>query len=90
LLNGVKGDEGRIDAVFAQALSRSPNSTEQAILKSLIASQRQRYARAPDAAKEVVSVGQRPITEGVDVVELASLLSVTRAVFNMHEFITRN
>ncbi len=85
-----KSDEGRIDAVFAEALSRSPNNHERAILKSLLASQRQRYAAAPDAAKEVVSVGERPVAEGVDVVELASLLSVTRAVFNMHEFITRN
>ncbi len=90
LQSDLNSDEERIDAVFAQALSRSPNSSEQTILQSLLASQRRRYAKAPDAAKEVVSVGERPVAEGVDVGELASLLAVTRAVFNMHEFITRN
>ena len=91
ILQGVvKSDEGRIDAVFVEALSRKANKQEKAILKSLVASQRQRYAADPDAAMKVVSVGERSVAEGVDVVELAALLSVTRAVFNMHEFITRN
>ncbi len=90
LQSDLKSDELRIDAVFAEALSRSPSADEQAILKTLIASQRKRYAGTPDAAKEIVSVGERPVADGVDAVELASLLSVTRAVFNMHEFITRN
>jgi hypothetical protein len=90
LQSDAKSDIERIDAVFSEALSRAPNASEQAILKSLIESQRKRYAAAPDDAKELVAVGERPVAEGVDVVELASLLSITRAVFNMHEFITRN
>jgi hypothetical protein len=83
-------DEQRIAAVFDQALSRDPNGQEKAILKSLLASQRKRYIATPENAKAVTSIGERPVAEGVDHVELASLLSVTRAVFNMHEFITRN
>ena len=45
---------------------------------------------AVEDADGVVSVGQQPVADGVDTVELAALLSVTRAVFNMHEFINRN
>ncbi len=83
-------DGDRINAVFQRALSRNPNEKERTVLASLMASQRKRFTAAPDAAKEVVAVGERPVAEGVDPVELASLLSVTRTVFNMHEFITRN
>jgi hypothetical protein len=90
LQSDANSDDARIDAVFAEALSRTPNASERAILKSLIESQRKRYVAAPDDAKAVISVGERPVAEGVDVVELASLLAVSRAVFNMHEFITRN
>lgn len=90
LQSEAKSDEERINAVFGEALSRDPNEREKAILVSLIASQRKRYTAAPDAAKDVVSTGHRPVAEDVDIVELASLLSATRAVFNMHEFITRN
>lgn len=90
LASDARSDEARIREVFVEALSRRPNHQEQALLKSLLASQRQRYAADPDAARKVVSVGLRPVPEQTDVVELASLLSVTRAVFNLHEFITRN
>ena len=90
LETGAATDGDRINAVFQRALSRKPNEKERTVLASLMASQRKRFTAAPDAAKEVVAVGERPVAEGVDPVELASLLSVTRTVFNMHEFITRN
>ena len=90
LETGAATDSDRINAVFQLALSRDPNEKERTVLASLMASQRKRFTAAPDAAKEVVAVGERPVAEGVDPVELASLLSVTRTVFNMHEFITRN
>ncbi len=83
-------DGERIDAVFAEALSRDPSEQERAILETLIQSQRKRYSAAPETAAEIVSIGQQTVDDDLDLVELASLLSVTRAVFNMHEFITRN
>lgn len=90
LQSDVKSDVGRINVVFATALNRNAGDEEARILKSLIASQRHRYSSDHAAATAVVSVGDQPVADGIDVVELASLLSVTRAVFNMHEFITRN
>ncbi len=90
LASPAKTDPDRITAVFNQALSRDPNTAELKVLSNLMSAQRKRYTAAPDAAKEIVSTGERPVAEGIDHVELATLLSVTRSVFNMHEFITRN
>jgi hypothetical protein len=35
-------------------------------------------------------VGEAPLARGFDPVELAALATVTRAVLNLHETITRN
>ena len=43
-----------------------------------------------DAAKELISVGLAPVNDAIDPIETAALLSATRAIMNMHEFITRN
>ncbi|MFK7817498.1 MAG: PSD1 and planctomycete cytochrome C domain-containing protein [Planctomycetaceae bacterium] len=83
-------DELRIDAIFERALSRAANERERTVLIWLLGSQRKRFQAAPEAAKELLSVGERPVGDAIDPVELAALLSVTRTVFNMHEFITRN
>lgn len=88
--NGQASDRERVVMIFRQALSREPNKREIDILVSLIAAQRARYQANPAAAAELISVGQKPLPESLDAVELASLLAATRAVFNMHEFITRN
>ncbi len=80
----------RIRAIFLHALNRPPLPAETEILTGLLDSQRQRYQAAPEAADRAVSVGDSPVPPGTDNVELAAWLSVTRAVFNMHEFITRN
>ena len=90
LSTGEDTDKDRITRAIRQALSREPNAQEIAILTSLMDQQRAHYQANPEAAKELVSVGLTPVTTKVDAVELASLLAVTRAVMNMHEFITRN
>lgn len=83
-------DRERINAIFESALSRSANQQELQVLTSLIDSQRKRYMADPEAAQAVVTVGQQPVADGTDPIELAAILSATRTVFNMHEFITRN
>ena len=78
--------------MFARSTEpRAPNASEQAILTvaDCIATTTS-TPKHPMLRKQLFSVGERPVADGVDVVELASLLAVTRAVFNMHEFITRN
>ncbi len=90
LESDAKTDEERFLRIFLQALSREPVDEEQEVLSKLLVDQRMRYLADPDAAKLVVSVGDWPTSARLNEVELASWLAVTRAVFNMHEFITRN
>ena len=90
LQSDAKSDKARIEIVFREAISRSASDEEKEILASLVSSQRRRYARDPKSAEQLVLIGLRPVADGLDHVELAALTSVTRTVFNMHEFITRN
>ena len=90
LASDAKTEAERIERIFDQALNRKPNGREVAVLSKLMLTQRERYTAQPDAAKQIVATGARPVAKDIDPVELATLLSVTRAVFNLHEFITRN
>lgn len=90
LSSDIKTDEARITQAIRQALSRDPNQQEIKILTSLIQQQRKHYQAHPEAAKELIAVGLAPVIDTHDPVETAALLSATRAIMNMHEFITRN
>ena len=90
LASDAKTEAERIERIFDQALNRKPNGREVAVLSKLMLTQRERYTAQPDAAKQIIATGERPVAKDIDPVELATLLSVTRAVFNLHEFITRN
>ncbi|MDA7874291.1 PSD1 and planctomycete cytochrome C domain-containing protein [Rhodopirellula sp.] len=83
-------DEERITQAIRQALSRDPNEQEIKILMSLTQQQRAHYQSNPEAAKELIAVGLAPVNDSLDAIETAALLSATRAIMNMHEFITRN
>jgi hypothetical protein len=79
-----------IDAMLRQALSRPADPQEIEILSELLTSQRQHYAAHKVDADQLVQVGLHKAAEDMDAGELAAWTSVARAIFNMHEFITRN
>ena len=60
------------------------------MLEGLLIESREQFHESPEAAKELVRVGQKEVSGNVDVVELAAWACVTRAVFNLSETITRN
>jgi len=80
----------RIEQILSHALTRSPSEEEITILQSLRQEQQAYYNQHPDEAIELVNIGDRPTKGGIETTTLASYVAVTRAVFNMHEFITRN
>lgn len=82
--------ETRAAFAFRTALTRSPSKAEVAILKKLFAQQRARYAGDRAAAEALLSTGDRPRAQELDVVEHAAWTQVARAVLNLHEAITRN
>jgi len=82
--------ESRLAWMMQRALSRHPTEHEIAVLTELLSSQYEHYAQHQQDAQALVDTGSTPVSEDVDVVELAAWTAVARVIFNMHEFITRN
>jgi hypothetical protein len=75
---------------FGRTLSRPPTRDETRVLQGLWDRQRARYAKDSAAARELVDVGDAPVPADLPVTELAAWTSVSRAMLNLHETITRN
>jgi hypothetical protein len=90
LLQAGSTTEGRLAWAFRQALSRSPRTSEVAVLTQLLEGHRAEYQRDPKAADELVAIGAHPVPGKISHVELAAWTSVCRTILNLHETITRN
>ena len=88
--HGGQNTHQRIEWMMQQGLSRNPNKKEVRILSELLDAQFQQYKKQPIEARKLVSIGSSDVPEDIDVVELAAWTAVTRTIFNLHEFITRN
>ncbi|MBX3436729.1 MAG: PSD1 domain-containing protein [Planctomycetaceae bacterium] len=80
----------RIDWIMNHAVARPASEREVEVLCGLLESQRDRFLHHPEAAMQLLTTGLTAAPSDLDPVELAAWTSITRAVFNMHEFITRN
>jgi hypothetical protein len=83
----------QIDWAFAQATGRAPNPTEAGILLDLHRKSRAAFAGDPDGARKMILVGedgQPAAGRGASPHRLAAMMTVTRAILNLHETITRN
>ncbi len=75
---------------WRQTLDRPPRDEELAIAASMFEKHRAELAADPAAASALLNVGQAPLPEKADPVELAAWTSVARLVLNLHETIVRN
>jgi hypothetical protein len=82
--------EDRLRWAYARALSRTPRPDEVGVLAALHAKHRARYGAEPAAAVKLLAVGQAKAAPGLDPVEVAAWTSVTRAILNLPEVITRS
>ena len=82
--------EERIDWGFLRALSRKPTPAERTILVELHKKSLAEFAAQPQRAREFIRVGEAPLATDVRPTELAAMTTVTRAILNLHETITRN
>lgn len=82
--------DARLDFVFRQAVSRTPNDAERQALVALFSQADEYYSREPATADALLAVGQWPVPADLDRVELAAWTTVARAVLNMNETLTRN
>ena len=82
--------DAQLDWAFLRALNRSPNKEERRILKDFYRENLARFRAGPDAAVELMSVGEAPRVSGANEPELAAMALVARTILNLHETITRN
>jgi len=80
----------RLDMIYRKVVSRTPDSFERDVLKTLYDSSKQQYEKDPTAAKNVISIGLKSAASGLDPAEVAGWTTVSRAVLNSNETITRN
>jgi len=90
LNEGGATDGERLVWAWKTALSREPDDEEVGSLERLLRASRETYRRSPEAVRELLAVGLAPRPEEIDATELAAWTAVARAIFNLHEAITRN
>ena len=84
----LEGEGDRIRTAFERTLQREPTPAERTLVEKLLEDERARFTADPDAARQLVAVGQRPVPEG-DLVERATWTQVCRTLLNLHETFTR-
>ena len=82
----------RVKWAWREVLGRAASEREVKIIAAYFDSERKSFAKKPEEAKQLLSVGLAPKSEveGEALSELAAWTSVARALLNLNETITRN
>ncbi|MBX9789030.1 MAG: PSD1 and planctomycete cytochrome C domain-containing protein [Pirellulales bacterium] len=86
---GPASDE-RIDWAMRRLLARAARSEEKQLLAALFEAHLAQYRADAAATAALLAVGAHPAPNELDAAELAAWTSVTRALLNLHETVTRN
>lgn len=70
---------------FRLAISRFPKQEETKVLKELFKTQSKRFKLNPHEAKELLTVGRKPIDKSLDYTKTAALTMVANTIFNHNE-----
>jgi mono/diheme cytochrome c family protein len=79
----------RIRRAFELAASRTPTSAEVKLLANLAATQRKTYQNNPDLAAKLLALGETKPLSAIPATELAAWTTVTSAILNLDEVITK-
>ncbi len=90
LLQAHPGFGDQLDLAYRLLLSRPPRENEVAILQAQYQYQLDRFASNPEAAKQLLKVGESKSPEMSDLAGLASLTMVCNTLLNLDEVVTRN
>ena len=82
--------EERVNWASRQVLLRDADDRTLKVLSGVYSKHVAEYRGDAAAARELLSVGDRPQAESVDPVEHAAWTSVARVLLNLHETVTRN
>ncbi len=80
----------RVGEAFERAVSRPPTNAEVRILEDLYDKSLAEFRQARQRAVELIHTGESAVPNDEKPEELAAMTTVTRAILNMHETITRN
>jgi hypothetical protein len=86
---GGRNANSRIVYAFRLALARKPSGREMNVLRDLLSRQLINYRKDRKAATELLRVGESPVDNKVDQVELAAWTMVASAILNLDETITK-
>ena len=78
-----------IESIYRRALGRSPREEESKSLQNFLGKVRMEYRQRPSDAQALLTVGNAPIPESTDAVELAAWTTICRVILNLHETLTR-
>lgn len=90
VIRSAKKTPDRINVAFHLALQRDATAAEIEILSKLVDKHRLHYDANAKDAQALLGVGYAPAAKDIPPAELAAWTSVTRAILNLHETITRN
>ena len=88
--NGGSDFVERINWAFRRALTRTIREEEAVVFSRLFDKHKTYFARNPEDAKALIATGEYKVPEELNPSELATWTSITRTLFNLHEFIVRN
>ena len=89
LLQEKQSERARIEYAFRLATSRKPTGREAGVLGQLLRSSRDDFRRTPQAALELLAVGESRRNKRLDAVEHAAWTTVASAILNLDETITK-
>jgi cytochrome c-type biogenesis protein CcmH/NrfG len=90
MTQGGKTDQDKLNWAMSNALQRKPSTQESQILLALHQRELAKYKAAPDAAKQLLSIGSAPAIANLKPDEAAAWTSIARTILNLHETVTRN
>ncbi|MEO1261185.1 MAG: DUF1553 domain-containing protein [Bacteroidota bacterium] len=81
--------EKNIERAFRMATARQPKAEELNILIKVLQESKAEFLKEPAAANNLLKLGEYPLENDLDKVELAAFTMVTTAILNMNETITK-
>ena len=90
LREAADNDRARLDHAYELVLSRTPTDAERKTMGELFNYAKEDFKKRPEAAKELIKIGQTPPDPQLDPVQLASWTTVSRTLLNLSETTTRN
>jgi hypothetical protein len=89
LTEGGRDDKSRLAFAFRLATARKPSGKENGVLRRLLETQRASFVRSPQAATNLVGVGESPRDKRLNPAELAAWTTVTSVILNLDETVTK-